>query len=234
MSSIDCIPVSCFEAIPESSANNLKGQVILIPTAAGLYRPLDKAYPNMARALAESGYLVRVVEFPGQNGRAGKYSVFASCLGLANFLEQKSLLEGIPLFLFGVCTGALAALFSAVRTRTIKAIFTWDLCPTYQYSPEAYRRLEQKFGLMVHWDTALTPVQAEEIVGKVQQRVYFGVPIKSKCTNVAEQQGLCKLAKNSKCIPVEGVGHIPGLPRDSEMRIAQIICKEYDVVMGES
>jgi dienelactone hydrolase len=234
MSSTDCVPVLCFEAIPESSANSLKGQVILIPTAAGLYRPLDKAYPNMARALSESGYLVRVVEFPGQNGRAGKYSVFASCLGLVSFLEQKSLVEDLPVFLFGVCTGALTALFSAIRTRTIKAIFTWDLCPTYEYSPEAYRRLEQKFGLIVDWDTALTPVQAEEIVGKVQQRIYFGVPIKSKCTNVAEQQKLCSLARKGECIPVEGVGHIPGLPRDSEMRIAEIICKKYDTLVKES
>lgn len=234
MSSTDCIPVSCFEAIPESSANSLKGQVILIPTAAGLYRPLDKAYPNMARALAESGYLVRVVEFPGQNGRAGKYSVVDSCLGLASFLEQKSLVEGLPLFMFGLCTGALAALFSAVRTTTIKAIFTWDLCPTYEYNIDSYRRLEQKFGLIVDWDTALTPVQAEEIVGKVRQRIYFGVPIKSKCTNVAEQQKLCSLARKGECIPVEGVGHIPGLPKDSEMRIAQIIRKEFDVFMRES
>lgn len=230
MCSTDSIPVSCFEAIPELSVGRLKGRVILIPTAAGLYRPLDKAYPKMAKILAEAGYVVEVVEFPGQNGRAGKYSVFASCLGMMDFLQKKSLSEHLPLFLFGVCTGALVALFSAARMNFIKSVFAWDLRPNYEYNPEAYRRLEQKFGLKVDWDTALTPVQAEEVVGEVRQRIYFGMPVKSKCTSIAEQQGLCDMARNGQCITVEGVGHVPGLPRGSELRIAEIIRDTYDIV----
>ena len=116
---MQCYPIVITETLSQSTS---KPQVIFIPTAAGLMRPLGSAYEKIANGLASKGYGTTILEFTGQNEQEGSYSVSESAKGLTDFLssyQQK-------LLLFGICTGALAALVAATRLTNVYSVFCWE------------------------------------------------------------------------------------------------------------
>ena len=130
-------------------------------------------------------------------------------MGLLNYLENDDPCRQWPLYLFGVCTGGIAALFAAIHIKRVKGVYVWEVCQNYEYSVKSYQKLSDKFGVNVDWDTALTQVQPCDLVRKVHQPICFGMAEKSKCTNYEEQLQLCSLSKTSYIMRLRGVGHVP-------------------------
>src|ERR1043165_7735013 len=96
---------------------------VLVPPICGLYPPLNVTFAYMARSLAEAGYHTMILEFGGQPGVPGRYSVVASCAAASSFV---STLSG-PVLFFGICSGALTSLAASARTREPVGAFCWDL-----------------------------------------------------------------------------------------------------------
>ena len=201
-----------------------KGTVYLLPTAAGLFRPLDTAFPAMAKILAESGYITHVLEFPGQRGRRGEYSVAASCDSLTDFISEQATAGDLPVVLFGICTGAVAALWAAHQLRhKIASVFCWELSAGYSYTTKAYESLAERFGLEIDWDRALEPVQPRDLLGKVRQPVCLAMSERSKCTTENEQRALSCSALTATQMAIPRTSHVPGIPKGSEVVIAQAL-----------
>lgn len=223
-----CIPVECLTVMPEGKCH--RGEILLLPTAAGLFSPLNSTYSIMAKLLAEHGYIARVFEYPGQNGRPGLYAVSTSCRGLCNYLSARSENISLPLFLFGICTGALAALYAAQHFVCIRSVFCWEISFQYEYSVDSYNKLVNKFCLSVDWDHALESVQAEDLISHVSQEICLGSAKRSRCTTIEEQEKLAGFAHAAKVIILSGTSHIPGVPAGSEIILAKVLsewCNQY-------
>ena len=209
-----CIPQEFLIFHPQHKY--IQGEIFLLPTAIGLYRPLDASYTKIASKLSDYGYIVRILEFPGQNKRPGAYSVVGSCLGLCQFIHKLKNSVNLPIFLFGICAGALASLYSAIRVERIASVFCWELSLEYDYIPETYDRLINKFGLNIDWDNALEPIQPFEIISKIKKPLILGIPQKSRCAKLKEQEHLKSLASSAEIVVLPGTSRIPGIPNDSE------------------
>lgn len=198
-----------------------KAEVLLLPTAAGLYRPLNRGYEQMASALVQHGLAATAVEFGGQNGRAGAYSVATSVDALVAFLEDRRTSKDRGVILFGVCSGALAALGACLRTPAVSAVACWELSAHYAYDTTTFQDLERRFGLVVDWKQALTPVQATDYIPQARVPLLLGIAQESRCTDADEQAQLQRLAANAETFALERCSHLPGVPLGSAERIAR-------------
>lgn len=208
-------------------AHTAQAEVLLLPTAAGLKRPLDFAFPAMARLLAQAGFTTTVLEFEGQNGQPGAFSVSSSVEGLIEYVHryaQKSC------SVFGICTGAIAALAASKCTSQIASVFAWELAPRYEFTREAFLRLETKFGLKVDWSSALFPVQPIELLRHVSVPVTFGCSAPSLCTTLDEQSQMAAALGQARAIAVEQTSHVPGIPRNSETQLVTALLRHLSVM----
>ncbi len=199
-------------------AESSSATVILIPPVLGLYPPLDTSLPFIAERLAARGFDTCVLEFPGQYGNAGEFSVHLSC-GACKLLVES--LEP-PVFVYGICSGALAALATGVCS-PVRGIYAWDISGHFDYTAKHLKYFESAYGISFCQATSLVPVQAEELVPAVQSPVTFAYPARSYYTKHRVQQALARLAPASQVDRLQGMGHFPGNPPGSEERVLQIL-----------
>jgi hypothetical protein len=204
-------------AITRSGAGS---EIVIVPPALGLYPPLDTSLAFIAEVLASRGYSTTLVSFPGQHGNAGMFSVARSCFQLAEYLRS---LER-PFSLFGICSGALAALAASLEEPRAYGVFCWDLSSNLQYSPAAIFALTERYGMTFCERSALLPVQAPQIVPFVRSPIIFAYPPRSYYVRPAAQRALAAMAPVGRAVCVPGVGHFPGVPRGSERVLAHALC----------
>jgi hypothetical protein len=184
----------------------LAGGFILIPPICGLRDPVGSGFRRLARALAERGHTVTTLDFAGQNGNPGRFSVRNSGVCLADYLANE--VEPVRVLLFGVCSGALAALYAAASCSAIGGVFCWELSPWYQYARSTALALSHMFALRIDWDNALDAIQPQELLARVSQPVVLGWSDVSGVTTLAEQCALASVAPRARTRFVEGVGHM--------------------------
>lgn len=182
-------------------------RVLFLPPVAGLRRPLSSGFVRLAKFITSHGYGATVLEFAGQNGRPGAYSVKNSCDDLQRYLEETIEEANETILLFGICSGALAALHVAAFCPCIDGVFCWELSSFYQYSRESAMALSRIFDLRIDWDNVLTPIQPVELLSNISQPVAFGFSNLSGVTTIAEQTALADFTQRGSVVYVEEVGH---------------------------
>lgn len=192
-----------------------KARLLLLPPVSGLRRPLNSRLLSLAAFMSSHAYAVTILEFAGQNGRSGAYSVKNSCDALKQYTDEIASERDETILLFGICSGALAALHAAAFCPTVGGVFCWELSPFYQYSPTSAAALNRRFGLHIDWTTVLTPIQPMELLSRITQPVTFGFSNLSGVTTVAEQTALAEFTHSGSVIRVDGVGHFLGVTAES-------------------
>jgi len=212
---------AAFHYEPLFRAANRSLDVILVPPVIGLHPAVRDGLAFVAKALAGRGHRTIIVSFPGQHGHSGLFSVQRSCEQLA------SMLNGVPSphLLFGICSGALAALAAAAGSRSARGVLCWDLASRFDYTERVTTALTRRYGVRFCPATGHTPVQATDLVAAVQVPIAFGSPPRSFYTRPAQQRELAALARRGTTFSVEGAGHFPGVPRGSEHIFTEFIAR---------
>jgi dienelactone hydrolase len=215
----DCLPEVVYHLEPPRAAL-VKETFLLIPPVCGHHGPLRYGLLEIGARLAATGHRAMVLEFPGQNGRSGSFSVARSCAGLTHFVATWVRDRGVAVRLFGICSGGLAALAAAAEVPDVRAVFCWEVGARYSYSPAAVQVFERRFGVRFCSATALAPVQAAEVTSRVRCPIRFGLSAPSRDTSQQEQQGLADLAQQADVLAVDHVGHFPGEQPGAAQRLA--------------
>jgi len=206
--------------------------IFLVPPVIGLHPPLDVSFTFIARALSVGGHRTTIVSFPGQHGNEGVFSVARSCFQLREHVRKADR----PFLIFGICSGALAALAASVSNVQARGVFCWDLSSNIEYSQEMLTSLSQRYGVMFCRSSALLPVQATQLVQLVNAPIVFAYPKRSFYTRPRLQQGLAKMAAAGRAVCLENTGHFPGVPRGSEKVFAQALscwAESFSLTSGE-
>jgi hypothetical protein len=175
----------------------------------------------MARSFASAGFHAMVLEFAGQHGVPGQYSVAKSCAAALRFAQT---LEG-PVLYFGICSGAIASLAASSRTKEPAGVFCWDMAARYDYSVCAVQRISEGYGVNFCPQTSLAEVQAADYLAAANAPITLAFPIRSPQTNGRAQAGLASLARDAEVQQIAGLGHFPGVPRRSERLFSEILLK---------
>lgn len=210
---------------------HLHEALVLLPTASGRIRPLDYGYDYISSQAVEIGLSVYQLEFSGQNGVNGSYSVYRSSQSFVKFCNSN---PQINLHVFGICAGALAALYAANYCKNIKSIFCWDMRSNYSYTKGEYLKLEKKHGVVVDWRTAYIELQPVKMLDAITIPIKFSCGTRSKCTNLYTQQEMASTKEQFTASAIAGVGHVPGLPRGSEILMTAELLNWLEEVTGRA
>lgn len=201
-------------------ARRSSGSFLLIPPISGLRPPVDASYAMVAAALAEQGYAATALEFGGQNSRPGLFSVKNSCALLTSYVHTLAAQNRTPMFLFGICSGALAAACAARTHQVVTSVFCWEMSPYYRYSRAAAAVLSRKFGLRFDQDTFFEEVQPAELLRDLRQPVAFAFSSGSDATTPREQEALARLTPQGVVVRVESAGHFLDRPAGAARAVA--------------
>ena len=122
-------------------------RLIIVPPVCGLAAPLDTNLRSFAVAAANYHEYVQVIEFPGQNGRVGEFSVADSCDRLT--LHVAAINPTRDIRLLGLCSGATACLYAAAQFSTITHVLAWEVSPLYRHDRAHRGYCEKRFGLRI-------------------------------------------------------------------------------------
>jgi hypothetical protein len=199
------IEAFAIERARPSDAASSKRHLVVVPPVCGLAHPLDKTLRSLAASLARDHGCVQVVEFPGQNGRVGYYSVANSCDHLENHLAMLPPEQGVQLL--GLCSGAIACFHAALQCARVTHVLAWEVSPQYCYDRAHRTYCERRFGVRFCERSWLTPIQPITLVPRLKCQVAFACGVASRYSNEKGQQELVELAMKGTRLTVLGLGH---------------------------
>jgi len=195
--------------------------IVFAPPVGGLHGKLAASFRALQDRLAAYGSDSYAVEFSGQNGTPGHFSVSASCEELREFVR---VLNGSsPIVLFGICSGALASLHAARQAPRVKAVFCWEVASSYIYRRGPVRALARRFGIRLDLETALISVQAEDALVDLDATVVLASSSISVATTRADQARLLSICRDGRVVFLDGVEHLPSSDPTSIVRLSDAI-----------
>lgn len=175
----------------------------------------------MGQQIIDAGYSVEIVSFPGQPGNEGVFSVAHSCTIFRKYLER----DKRRCVIFGICSGAVAAMSASIGTSGVCGLFCWDVAPKFRYTIENVFWLQKRYGITFCPISSLVPIQASDLASLVTVPLILAFPPDSYYTTAAEQRLLAHRAERGRSLMVHETGHIPGVPRGSERILATVLLK---------
>jgi hypothetical protein len=174
----------------------------------------------MSALLSTQQHTVHVIEFSGQRERKGEFSVYNSCADLSSWAGDSQNAEDT--LIFGVCSGALAALWTACHIQ-VAGVFCWELPLSYKFTRASVSALARKYHLRIDWSSALVPVDPLLLAQHCAAPVMFGCSDQSTATSLSEQRILAAATQNAHASELSGTGHFPGRPIGSAVVLAQAV-----------
>lgn len=202
-------PCSVVESYANWAIQNTSGKqkrhLIIVPPICGLAPPLDTNLRSLALDAARHHDQVEVVEFPGQNGQPGEFSMYKSCVQLAEHVARIDSAKDIRLV--GLCSGAAASLYAASKLQTITHVLAWEVSPVYRYDRAHRRYIEKRFRLNFCDQTFFSPIQPLMLVPQVGRRLAFAWGGNSVYCDQRGQIQLAKAAPDGVAIRIPGLSH---------------------------
>jgi hypothetical protein len=177
--------------------------LVIVPPVCGLAAPLDTNLRSLAVAAAHHHKYVEVVEFPGQNGREGEFSILNSCVQLTRHLAAIDQRRDVRLL--GLCSGATACLYAAAQVSTITQVLAWEVLPQYHHDRAHRRYCEKRFQLRICDRTFFLPVQPIALVPRLNCRLTFASGVSSCYCNERGQIELTDAANDGVILRIPGL-----------------------------
>jgi pimeloyl-ACP methyl ester carboxylesterase len=199
--------------------------IFLIPPVCGLAPPVYDGFNDMKRLLQSAADRIYIVEFPGQGNTIGQFSLANSCVALEE--QVHCIARPEDAVLFGVCSGALAALWTACR-RPVRAVVCWEMSERYCITRTGALALARKYRLRLDWTTLFIPIYPLTLVERCSTPLTFGYSMKSRSTTEQEQRRLAMAAPWGQMVELAGTSHFPGHPAGSASLLAGLIQEALD------
>lgn len=195
--------------------------LIIVPPVCGLAAPLDTNLRSLAVAAAEHHEHVQVVEFPGQNGRMGEFSVADSCAQLTR--HAAAIEPARDIRLVGLCSGATACLYAATHLATITHVLAWEVSPRYRHDRAHRKYCEKRFRIRICDQTFLSPVQPIALAPRLRCRVAFARGDSSSYCDERGQVELADAAFDSVMLRIPGLSHFLDGPEGRRLLLRQLL-----------
>jgi hypothetical protein len=176
-----------------------------VPPICGFTASLRARISLVAASQSRRFCRIRLVEFAGQNGRPGSFSVRNSAEALTHLLQQEQDEEFV---LFGMCSGATACVQAAVHVDNVTSLILWEMAPRYAYDARHRRHYERRFDLSVCDYSYLSPVQPIELVNQLKCDTIYATGCPSRYCDDAGQDELVSRTARARWRTVRGVSHL--------------------------
>jgi hypothetical protein len=180
-------------------------QLLFVPPICGFIPLLRARISAVAASLSEYFGRIRLVEFPGQNGRPGMFSVRNSAEALTTLLQQETKAE---FKLFGMCCGATACVTASVQMPNVIGLILWEMTPRYVYDTRHRLFYERRFSISVCNHSYLSPLQPIDLVSQLNCDTTYATAFPSRYCDDAGQIELLSRTARAKWRRVRGVTHL--------------------------
>jgi hypothetical protein len=199
------IEAHAVRGLPTATPPAIGRHLVIVPPVCGLASRLDANLRSLADTLAAGHESVRIVEFPGQNRRAGEFSIAHSCELLQSYVAALSPACGVRLI--GLCSGAIACLSVAAVRTDVTHVFAWEVSPRYHYDRSHRMYCERRFGVRFCEQSWLRPIQPTALTPLLRCRVAFASGDLSGYCDDRGQEELFGLALHGVQLKLRGLGH---------------------------
>jgi len=190
---------------PRFISHESNRQLLFVPPICGFVPVLRARISAVASSLSDHFGRIRLVEFPGQNGRPGLFSVRNSAEALTTLLQQETKVE---FKLFGMCCGATACVMASVQMPNVTGLILWEMNPRYVYDTRHRHYYERRFSISVCDHSYLSPLQPIELVPQLRCDTTYATAFPSQYCDDAGQIELLSRTARAKWRRVRGVTHL--------------------------